>query len=161
VVAFPTMYSSLRHFTLLVILFCLPFATLDAQTTASAWSSVKSLNPGTEVRISAGNRKVDGRIQSVTDDSITLDSSKGQEMFTQKEVSRAEVKGKGHRGRNALIGGAIGAAAGVAIGFGVSGCDCIVPRGAVVGAFAAAFGIGGALIGAFIPSGGWHTVYKQ
>jgi hypothetical protein len=141
--------------------------TAAAQAPAQDWSSAKALPVGTEVRISAGSRTVSGQIQSVTDDALTVNSGKGQEMFARQEIARVSVRKRGHRGRNALIGLAVGAGAGAAIGAATdtTGCkgSCIfqVSKGEAAGVGAAVFGAIGALVGAVIPTGGWREVYKK
>ena len=76
------------------------------------------------------------------------------------------MKKQGHRGRYALIGLGTGAAAGAAVGAGsYSPCSgfCILSptRAQDAGFGAVVFGVVGVLIGALIPTGGWHEVYKQ
>jgi len=137
-----------------------------AQSPAQNWNSVKTLSVGTSVRISVGSRTVSGQVQGVTDDSLAVDSGKGQEMFTRQEVVRVSVKKKGHRGRNTLIGLGAGAAIGVVAGV-ASHQDCTgfcvvyLTRGQDAGFGAILFGVIGTAVGALIPTGGWREVYKQ
>jgi hypothetical protein len=143
--------------------FAFALATAAAQTTAATWNSVQALPAGSEVRVAAGGRALRGKIEAVTDDSITLTSGKGQEMFTQQEVSRVSVKKPGHRRRNTLIGLGIGAGAGLGIGLAASSCTglgCIGSRAVEIGAPLALGGVGTA-IGALIPTGGWREVYRK
>jgi len=129
------------------------------------WDNVQAISPGTEIRM-AGPRPGDlrGTLQSVTGDSLVLSSSAGQETFTRQQVTRVAIKSKGHRGRNALIGLAVGAGAGLAIGVASDhscrpGCflgnnigkTVLTPLGAIVGA----------VVGVLIPSGGWREIYRQ
>ncbi len=131
-----------------------------------AWDNVTAISPGTEIRIS-GPRPgaLRGTLQSVTGDSLVLNSSAGQETFTRQQVTRVSIKKQGHRKRNMLIGLGVGAGAGLGVGAGSdhscapNGCffgnnfakEVFTPLGAGVGA----------LVGALISSGGWRDVYKQ
>lgn len=87
---------------------------------------------------------------------------KGREIFS-PDVNRPGValKKPGHRGRNTLIGLAIGAGAGPTLGAGVdskagpgnwfpdAGKAVLSPLGALVGT----------VIGVALPTGGWRDVY--
>ena len=138
-------------------------ATAAAQTTSATWNSVQKLPAGTEVRVAAGARTVRGKIDRVTDDALTMTSGKGQEMFTQQEVSRVWVKKPGHRKRNTLIGLGIGAGAGLGVGLSAASCSgfgCIGADAVEIGA-PLAFAVVGTAIGAAIPTGGWREVYRK
>ena len=119
------------------------------------------------MRIAVGSRTVDGNLQNVSDDSLAVNSGKGQEMFTRQEVVRVSVKKSDHRRRDALIGLGIGAGVGALFG-GAASCDtggvvCISKpsKGALVGIGALGVGAVGALIGVLLPTGGWRKVYEQ
>jgi hypothetical protein len=114
------------------------------------------------VRISVGSRTVRGQVQGVTDDSLAVNSGKGQEMFTRQEVGQVSVKEKGHRGRNMLIGLGIGAGFGAALGAApCSGYACSSSKGLNVAAGAVVIGVIGTLVMAVSPTGGWREVYEQ
>jgi hypothetical protein len=136
-------------------------ATVAAQTNATNWNAVKALAAGTNVQITAGSRTVRGKIDSITDDNLVMASGKGQEMFTQQEITRVSVRKKGHRLRNTLIGFAAGTGAGLGIGAateaGCQGflCGLDTAVGGVIGA------LGGTIVGAVWPSGGWREIYKK
>ena len=142
--------------------------TAAAQSPAQNWNNVKALSVGTSVRISVGSRTVTGQVQRVTDDSLVVDSGKGQEMFTRQEVMRVSRKTKSHRLRNTLLGLGIGTGAGIGIGVGVgrandcsSGFLCGLNT-AAGGALGGAIGlVGGTVIGAVIPTGSWQEVYQR
>ena len=129
-----------------------------------AWNSVKAIAPGTPVRVAGpGHRAIRGVLQSVTDDSLVLNSAAGVETFSLTQIERVSVREKGHRGRNALVGLAAGAGIGLVIGA-VSdancGPGCTVPKHFGIEAIPPLFGGVGALVGAIIPSGGWHEIYN-
>lgn len=123
------------------------------------WNNITALSPGTEVRLElSGSRSLRGSVHGVTDDSLAVDSTSGQETFTRQQVMRVSVRKQSHRGRNALIG--LGVGAGVALAFVIaphSSSSCFCSAGATV-AFDAAVG---AIIGTLVPTGGWREVYRQ
>jgi hypothetical protein len=137
-----------------------------AQSPAQNWTSVTAIAVGTSVRVSVGSRTVNGQVQGVTDDSLSINSGKGQEIFTRPEVVRVSVKKQSHRRRNALIGLGAGAAIGAAVGA-ASHKDCsgfcifYTTRGQDAGIGAIVFGGIGTAVGALIPTGGWREVYKK
>ena len=138
-------------------------ATVAAQTNASNWNTVTALSMGTDVRVSTGSRTVSGKIESVTDETIVVNSAKVQETFMRQKVMRVSLKKNGHRARNALIGLGVGAGVGLGVGaaadanctgfcFGGNfGKAIFTPLGAVAGV----------LVGALIPTGGWREIYKK
>jgi hypothetical protein len=138
-------------------------ATVAAQTNASSWNTVKALAAGTDVRILNGSRTVSGKIEGVTDETIVVNSGRGQETFQQQEVMRVSLKKKGHRARNALIG--LGAGAGVGFGVGAAadaGCSNFCFGGNFGKAIFTPLGaLAGVLIGVLLPSGGWREIYKK
>ncbi len=142
--------------------------TASAQTPVQDWNNVKTVPVGTGVRVVVGSRRVDGQVQSVSDDSLAIKSRKGQHMFTRPEVMRVSVSKRGHRTRNTLLGLAIGTGAGLGIGLAIGRAhDC--SQGFLCG-ITAAYGlllggaiglVGGTIAGLVIHTGGWREVYKQ
>src|SRR5579864_4227302 len=125
------MYVSACRITAVLLLLA---ATAAAQSNASNWNTVKALMTGTDVRILNGSRNVSGKIEGVTDETIVVNSGKGQETFDWQQVLTVSVRKTRHRGRNALIGLAVGAGAGLAIGLGTRPGPNqlkIVPTGAI------------------------------
>jgi hypothetical protein len=156
-----TKRSRYRHLIAGMALFALEMAAQP-----QSWNNVTAMSPGTEIRI-AGPRPgaVQGTLESVTGDSLVLNSSAGQETFARQEVKRVSLKKQGHRARNTLIGLGVGAGAG--LGIGAASDQSCASKGCFFGpnfgkAIITPFGAGvGALVGALIPSGGWREVYKQ
>lgn len=147
---------------ILVLAFTAPAA---AQSTAQSWDSVKALTAGESVRVTAGSGTVSGPLQIATDDSLTVGTGQGSQIFTRQQISRVSVKKQNHRGRNTLIGLSVGAAAGAGAAAAAHGSNSssgfnFGSRGAWAGAGAAIFGVLGAIVGAVIPTGGWQDVYK-
>lgn len=151
----------LRWWTLLIAGFVLASRFSVAQD--SDWESVKQLPQGQEVKVVVdGGRSYRGTLQSITDDVIELGNDHA---VPRRAVRRVLSKNRGHRGRNALIGAAIGGGAGLGVGAAVdNGCSrtsffCTGNRGKAIAT--PLFGILGLAIGAALPSGSWHEVYRS
>jgi hypothetical protein len=139
-------------------------AILAAAQSKTDWANVKKLAPGDPIRVSMTDGKsYRGNLQSVTDDSLIVTVSTGQETLARAQVAKVGVKGASHRGRNTLIGLGVGAGAGVAIGAGVDstchancwfggniGKEVFTPLGAIIGT----------VVGVAWPTGGWKEVYR-
>lgn len=139
-------------------------ATTAAQTSAVNWNSVKTLTAGTQVRVTAGSRTVRGQIDRITDDALVETSGKGQETFERQQILAVSIRKPSRRKRNALIGLAAGTGIGLGVGIAARsrpGQLEIVPNGAVTAAFTVAGAIGGTIVGAVIPTGGWREVYRK
>jgi len=146
----------------LVALLALLATTLSAQT--ADWNTVKALTTGTPVRITLGPRTVRGEIIRATDDVLVIASNKGQEMFDRPQVSTVSLRKPSHRGRNTMIGLAVGAGGGLGIGLAARakpGQWELISNEAVVAGFAAAGAIVGTLVGVILPSGGWRVIYQK
>jgi hypothetical protein len=145
----------------------------DSKRRSSSWDNLKSLTPGQEIRVVMNNVKsYQGEFRSLSDDGITLRQAAGEQTLARKDVLRvSQKKGQNHRTRNAVIGAAVGA--GVGLGIGVSyylrprNCtegplfNCAGPSNLDLAAILTPVGgLAGAAIGAAIPTGGWHEVYR-
>jgi hypothetical protein len=145
----------------LAVLF-LTFAVLAAQSPASNWPSVVALPPGTEVRIAVAKaHAVTGKLESVTDTSLTVNA----QLIDRQQITQVSVKSNARRKRSTLIGLAIGAAGGAAIGGGGAAvCSDNICGGHGAAIIAGTIGAGaviGALIGAAVSHGGWREIYHQ
>ena len=130
------------------------------------WANLNQLGPGSEIRITlATGRILRGFVKSVTPDSLAINATTSQETLSRQEIRRVSLRRPGHRGRNTLIGLAIGAGAGLALGavddsrrsantwnwFPNAGKAVFSPLGALVGT----------VIGVALPTGGWRgDVYR-
>jgi hypothetical protein len=142
----------------------LPLQAADPQAANPGWDNLKTLTQGQEIRVVLKDAKsYQGEFQSSSDDEITLRQPGGGQTLARQDILRVSSKGQKHRGRNALIGAAIGAGAGLGIGAALDrqSQNTIVPLhrwGIAVGApLGALLGAGG---GALLPTGGWHDVYR-
>jgi hypothetical protein len=131
------------------------------------WASLGQLTPGDDIRIVLNDAKsYNARFESVSDGALTVRLATGEQTFTRETVLRVSTKGQSHRGRNALIGLATGAGAGVIVGvaspeLGQGKCaqgSCINAESISIGGLVG--GVLGAGIGIAIPTGGWHDVYR-
>lgn len=141
---------------------CLPILALAlaAQSPSTNWDNVRALSSGTEIRIMlSASRSVRGHIQSVTNESLEVNSASGRQTFPRLQVLRVEARKNGHRARNALIGMGIGA--GVGLGIGLASNGGFISRSVLTALTASVLGAGGAVVGFVIPSGGWRNVYTQ
>jgi len=112
-----------------------------------------------------------GEFESLSDDGITLRQAAGGQTLARQDVLRVSWKGQNHQSRNTLIGAVVGAGAGLGIGL----APYLVQRNCTEGP---AFNCGsppnahyvvvltpvgllaGAVIGAVVPTGRWHEVYR-
>jgi hypothetical protein len=141
-------------------------AAAERQATPSEkWARVTQVAPGTEIRVTlVGGRTIRGYLQKATADSVAVNATTSQEMLLRAEITRVQLRHESHRGRNALIGLGIGAGGGLAVGAAVdlsrrggswdwfpnAGKEVFTPLGAIIGT----------VVGAVIPTGGWHEVYR-
>src|SRR5450759_3617093 len=138
-------------------------ATQPAKPIAN-WANLNRLVTGAEIRVTRANGKtLRGFMQRVTPESMAINATTSQETLSRQDIRRVDLKRSGHRGRNTLIGLAIGTGAGLAVGAGVdsqsrgqydlysnSGKVVLSPLGALVGT----------VIGVALPTGGWREVYR-
>lgn len=131
----------------------------------SAWDKLKQLSAGQQVQVVQNAAKsTTGSFRSVTDEAIVVSTATGEQTIGRQSVLRVSTKGPGHRARNALIGAGIGAGAGAGIGAATAHCGqgfCIgATKGEVIGVITAVCAIVGAAVGAVLPTGGWHEIYR-
>lgn len=150
------------------LVFGLAIAALSSHTCIgqSDWNVVQQLTPGQEVKIvlkDGGSRR--GAFQAANDTGVVVHLGESDQTFSREQVTRIRVKSKGHRGRNVLIGAGIGAGAGLGAGAAIDNdCSktsivCTGNKGKAI--LTPVFGLLGAGIGALLPSGGWHEVYRS
>jgi len=145
-------------------LFALLATTMAGETNITDWNNLTVLTTGTQIQITAGSRRIRGKVDRITDDALVVTSRKGQETLNRKEVAVVLVKKASHRKRNALVG--LAAGTGVGLGIGVAarskpGQVQIISNGAVVGVLAVVGAFVGTIVGVVIPTGGWREIYKK
>ncbi len=131
------------------------------------WDSLKQLSAGQEIQVVQNDAKSSrSNFRSITDDGIVVSTAASELTIPRQSILRVSSKGAGHRMRNALIGAGVGAGAGLGIGaaadhhqactglcFNIlpnAGKEIATPLGAIVGAG----------VGAVVPTGGWHVIYR-
>ena len=127
------------------------------------WANLNQLVTGAEIRVTlADGKSLRGFMQRVTPESLAINATTSQETLSRQDIRRVALKRPGHRGRNTLVGLAIGAGAGLAVGVGVDsqrrpgdwlpnfGKEVLLPVGAIIGT----------VVGVALPTGGWRTVYR-
>jgi hypothetical protein len=141
-------------------------AAICAAQAADSWSKVEALAPRTEVRIAiAKSRSVTGSLERVTDANLTVNAGGRARTIDRPQITRVLVRTPPRRKRSALIGLAIGAGGGAALGGGLAAA-CV---GKLCGGHGAEFVAGGAaggaiigvLIGAAVSHAGWREAYRQ
>lgn len=142
----------------------LMFSPAVSAAQKSDWSVVKQLSQDRQIRIVLNEAKsYTGEFRSATDDAIFVRVRTGDQTFSRTSIRSISSKGRGHRGRNALIGAAIGAGVGLGIGAAIDRCPansivCTGNKGKAIGA--PLFALVGAAIGAVLPSGRWQAIYR-
>jgi hypothetical protein len=142
-------------FVLLMPAFAMP------ESPQGSWNNLSQLTSGQKVRIVLNGAKAYmGEFRSVNESGIVVRGAAGEQVFDRQNVRRVSTKGISHRGRNALIGAAVAGGIG-AVGGGACDYREVIPCGgsgaAMIGAVSAGWG---ALVGALIPTGRWHDVYR-
>jgi hypothetical protein len=97
----------------------------------SGWADLKQLSQGYETKVVlTDGTSYRGNLRSVSDDELVIFSGDSGQTFARNRVQRVSIRRPGHRGRNALIGLAIGAGAGLGIGAAMdASCEsfCFIP----------------------------------
>ena len=134
------------------------------------WDRVKQLSPGQQILVVQNNSQShQGKLQSVSDDSVVIRLTTGEQTVAKDDILRVSARGRSHRLRNLALGAGIGFGGGAGIGAAAGNSAEIFGRGAAA-LFGAAVGLAGggavlglllgAAVGAAIPTGGWHEAYR-
>ncbi len=127
----------------------------------SRWENLRILRPGRQIRVVLNDAKFcQGEFLALNDEGITLRQATGGQTYARKDVLRVYSKKESHRVRNLVIGLDIGVTLAVLAvkanssswfeNTGMRDIGWVWPVG--LGVF------GG--IGAAMPTGGWHEVYR-
>ena len=149
--------------TFLLAAILAPTAAAQQAKPIANWANLNQLVKGAEIRVTLVTGTTHrGFLQSVTPESLTINATTSQPTLSRQDIRRVALKRPGHRGRNTLIGLAIGTGAGLAVGAGVdaqagpgnwfpnAGKAVFSPLGALIGT----------VIGVALPTGGWRDVYR-
>src|SRR6266702_2051387 len=156
---------NMRNAALVCFLILIP-CSLRAQDKKADWKALYGLRSGEKIElVETGMKKYVGTFSTVTEEAIQLREGSNDIGIRKENVARVTVLDKSHRGRNALILGAVGAGAGAGIGAVSTRCSsansfdfCGLGRSIAVGLGAVVGLAGGAGIGAAIPS--HPTIYR-
>jgi len=128
------------------------------QGTQDSWRNLSQLRVGQKIQVVDMNlRSLKGVFVSYSEEAISLRTDKGEVGVRRDDVFRVALREGSKRTRNTLIGMGIGAAGGLAAGFGLMERETGY-AGAVAGTVALFAGIG-AGIGAAFPAG-TQAIYR-
>ena len=131
-----------------------------AQTDRASWTNLNGLLVGQKIQIvDMHTKKYSGTFVNVSDASISCHGNAGEQTVQRQDVRSVKLMENKRRLRNTLVGGAVGAGAGAIILAAIDRpCSsqgfCIHPigRGGAAGIGAAVGLLGGAVLGALLPS---------
>ena len=101
-----------------------------------------------------------GSLQSVSDDSVVIRLTAGEQTVAKDNILRVSAKRTSHRLRNLALGAGVGLGGGAAIGAAADNPRGMFSRGQMAGGGAVVRLLVGAAVGAAIPTGGWREVYR-
>ena len=146
----------MRRALLVACLLMIPCVS-RAQKTPASWDGLNALRAGDKVEVvETSLKKHTGTFAAVSEESLTLREGAAEQSIRKEDVMRVTSLAKSHRLRNALAFGAVGAVA--SAGIGAARCSGEFMCGALTGIFGVSGFLGGAAIGAFVPS--HPTIYR-
>ncbi len=154
----------MRRLLFLVCLLGLPCVSFS-QLSQATWTNLSSLNPGQKIQIvDTNSKKHSATFTSVSDTAISFRDSAGEQSIPKQDIRSVKLTANKHRMRNTLIFAAVGAGVGAGIGAAThkscssqSFCLDVGGRALPAGIGAVIGGLGGAVVGALLPS--HSTVY--
>jgi hypothetical protein len=155
----------MRKILFLVCLLGLPCVSL-AQLNQASWANLSVLHSGQKIQIiDTASKKHSGTFTSVSESAISFTQTANETSIQKQDVRSVKLMENKHRLRNTLLVGAAGAGVGAAIGAAThkscstqSFCLDIGGKALPAGIGAVIGGIGGATIGALLPS--HSTIYN-
>ena len=150
----------MRRALLVACLLMIPCVS-RAQKTPASWDGLNALRAGDKVEVvETSLKKHTGTFAAVSEESLTLREGAAEQSIRKEDVMRVTSLAKSHRLRNALIFAAVGGGAGAGIGAAAFPCrrGDICVNGITAGIFGVSGFLGGAAIGAFVPS--HPTIYR-
>src|SRR5205085_10268252 len=88
-------------------------AAVPALAGNELWSVVQGIAPGTQIEVQSKGAKHRGTLSTVTAASLSINTASAQVSLSQSDIRKVKVR-KSNFKRRAIIGGIIGAAAGIA-----------------------------------------------
>lgn len=156
----------MRKLALTAMLLGMPVLSV-AQAPRSSWTELNTLHAGQKIEVvETSLKKHKGAFSTATDEVLQLREGRDDVGIKREDVMRVTLLDQSHRLRNALLVGVGGAGGGAGIAAAASRCSttsggfnlCGIGRGAVVAVGAAVGLVGGAGVGAAIPS--HPTIYR-
>ena len=156
----------MRSVALVCVLILIP-GSLRAQDKKGDWQALYGLHSGEKIELmETGMKKHVGTFSTVTEEAIQMHEGSNDIGIPKESVARVTLLDKSHRLRNSLIFGAVGAGTGAGIAAAATRCSssnntfnfCGLGRGAGTAIGAVAGLVGGAGVGAAIPS--HPTIYR-
>ena len=135
-------------------------ASAWSQSVDTDWQLVQAIPEGQSIRVHTEGRKHDGQLASASPSAININLRKGgQVSVPRNEVTHVYTRSESHRGRNTLIGTAIGVGLGIAsyATFGQMLRNEGVDNTGMQIVVSAAIGAG---IGAALPSRGFKKIFE-
>ena len=137
-----------------------------AQTDRASWANLSGLQPGQRIQVvGITSKKHSGNFVSISDTAISYRETNGEQSIPKQDVVSVKLLDHKHRLRNTLIVAGVGAGVGAGIGAALhKSCSsqsfCLDIGGAALpaGVGAVVGGLGGAVVGALLPS---HTTIYQ
>jgi hypothetical protein len=137
-----------------------------AQTDRASWANLSGLQPGQRIQVvGITSKKHSGNFVSISDTAISYRETNGEQSIPKQDVVSVKLLEHKHRLRNTLIVAGVGAGVGAGIGAALhKSCSsqsfCLDIGGAALpaGVGAVVGGLGGAVVGALLPS---HTTIYQ
>jgi hypothetical protein len=154
----------MRKILFLVCLLGLPCVSL-AQLNQTSWANLSVLHSGQKIQIiDTASKKHSGTFSSVSETAISFTQTASEKSIQKQDVRTVRLMENKHRLRNTLLVGAAGAGVGAAIGAAThkscstqSFCIDVAGKALPAGIGAVIGGIGGAAVGALLPS--HSTIY--
>jgi hypothetical protein len=148
-----------KHLAAVLVFAMLPVSW--AQNNQTDWQTLSQLQSGQKIQlIDANHQKHSGAFSSFTDQAIVLHERGGNQTIERANVLRVKVQGRSHRLRNVIVAAALGAGVGAGIGYGTSKNGIGFSKGDAARLGAAVGFVGGAVVGAFVPSR-HKTIYRS
>jgi hypothetical protein len=85
-----------------------------ADPVSKTWESLGKLDSGAPIEVVTSDRAEKGEFVSMSTESLTINTRRGEQRFLRKEVLRVVSRRQSRRMRNVLIGVGVGAAIGLA-----------------------------------------------
>jgi hypothetical protein len=155
----------MRKIFLLLFVLGLPCAAFG-QSDRASWANLSGLQPGQRIQVvRMTSKKHSGNFVSISDTAISYRETKGEQSIPKQDVLSVKLMDHKHRLRNTLIVAGVGAGVGAGIGAALhKSCSspsfCLDIGGAALpaGIGAVLGGVGGAVVGIFLPS--HSTIYQ-